>query len=909
MSENKLILEKAYEAGNYENKIYQQWEETGCFKGVVDPNKKPFSISMPPPNATGTLHLGHAVMLALQDIMIRHKRMSGYSTLWLPGTDHAAIATQSVVEKKLQSEGIANPRVELGREKLLAAIREFADNSKSTIRNQVRKMGSSCDWESEKYTLDEDLNKSVNTFFGRMYSDGLIYHGDRIVNWDPKMQTTVADDELERKEETAPFYTFQYGPFEIGTARPETKFGDKYVVMHPDDQRYKDYQHGEQFECEWINGPITATIIKDSAVDPEFGTGVMTITPWHDTTDFEIAQRHNLEFEQVIDFSGNLLPIAEEFAGMHISKARKLIVEKLDSKGLLVKTDLEYIHNLAVNYRGKGTVEPQIMKQWFIDVNKKAIDWKGEKASIKEVMQDTVNSGMIKIIPARFEKTYFHWINNLRDWCISRQIWWGHQIPVWFKVSPEDKSKWEQHPESSSFLLQALNIKIEKTIFSEEKPTEAGEWIRDPDTLDTWFSSALWTFSTLGWPEHTEKLKYFHPTSVLETGYDIIFFWVARMILASTYCLRSDNFSEAESIPFKEVYLHGLIKDREGKKMSKSRPETCIDPLKMIEKYGTDAVRLSLIVGNTPGNDMRLYEEKISGYRNFVNKIWNSARFALMNVEPQDFSEELQITAVKSLADKWILTKLNELIENVNSDLQKYHFSEAANNIYNFTWGTYCDWYLEISKGDQKNPGVLIYVLKTILKLLHPFTPFVTEVLWSHLDQDQLLINSSWPEVRSEFSFPQASDQLETIKSIITAIRKTRAEYKVEPVKKIEAIINGHQFTDLIKSEEEIIKRLARLENLVTQESSASVENSATTVINGIEIILPLAGMVDAEQEAKRLTKEIEKLQNFITKMESKLNNDNFVAKAPPQVIEREKDRLAQETINIQKLKKQLESL
>ncbi|MCA9374025.1 valine--tRNA ligase [Candidatus Peregrinibacteria bacterium] len=903
-------IDKAYEPQKHEETIYKKWEKEGSFHAEVDSKKKPYTISMPPPNATGTLHLGHATMLAIQDILIRQKRMQGYSSLWVPGTDHAAIATQSVVEKKLQDSGVQNPRHDLGREKLLEEIRKFVADSKDTIRTQVRKMGASCDWDREKYTLDEDLNHAVNTFFERMHKDGLIYHGDRIVNWDPNMQTTVADDEQEYKEEPTKFYYFQYGPVVIGTARPETKFADKIIVVHPDDERYKDL-HGKEFEVEWINGPIKARVIADECIDPEMGTGAMTITPAHSHVDFELAEKYNLEKPQIIDFDGKLLPVAGEFAGMHIDEAREKIVEKLDKKGLLVKIDENYVHNIAVNYRGKGVVEPQIMKQWFIDVNKKVIDWKGERMSIKEVLQDVVRSEMIKILPDRFEKTYFHWIDNLRDWCISRQIWWGHRIPMWYKVSEEDKKKWDQHPDSSSYLLQTMGLTIEDTVFGETAPKE-GHWIQDPDTLDTWFSSALWTFSTLGWPEQTKELEYFHPTAVLETGYDILFFWVARMILASTYCLRSDGLPEEKCIPFKEVYLHGMIRDINGQKMSKSRPETCIDPLDMIEKYGTDAVRLSLVVGNTPGNDMRLYEEKIAGYRNFVNKIWNASRFALMNVDNTTISTENIHEHVESRADMWVLTKLNELIQEVDNDLEKYRFSDAATKIYEFTWEKYCDWYLEISKGEHLNPTVLLYVLKTLLKLLHPFVPFVTEVLWSKLDQPTMIIHEKWPEYDERTVYQAESEEMETINAIISSIRSLRSERGVEPAKKIKATIYGGLWTEIIEEKREPIMRLARLEELIVETEGEKINNAAWQYINGVDIYLPLGDMIDIEQEKARLNKKLQQTEQKMESLSKRLQNEGFLRSAPEDVINKEKNLMAElekELANIQEKLKEIEEV
>lgn len=867
----------SFDAAEHEDRLYEKWMNSGSFLPSDNNDKEPFVVMMPPPNATGTLHLGHATMLAIEDIMVRYKRMKGHPTLYLPGTDHAAIATQSVVEKKLQDEGMKNPLEELGREGLLEKIREFVAGSQTTIRNQVKKMGTSCDWSREKYTFSDDMNHAVNTIFKMMYEDGLIYRGGRIVNWDPKMQTTVSDDELERVEEKAPFYTFKYGPFEIGTARPETKFGDKYVVMHPDDERYVQYKHGDTFECEWIHGKITATVLKDEAVDPEFGTGVMTITPWHDATDFEIASRHDLDKEQIIDFKGNLLPIAGEFAGMHINEARPKLVEKLKEKGLLVGVDEDYVHNLAVSYRGKGVVEPQIMEQWFVDVNKPVMDWKGKKLSIKEVLQDVVNSGMIELVPNRFDKIYFHWIDNLRDWCISRQIIWGHRIPVWYKDG-EIRSQ-------------------------EDSPGEG--WLQDEDTLDTWFSSGLWTFSTLGWPEKTPDLERFSPSSVLETGYDILFFWVARMIIQTTYAMRKSDYSEEKSIPFKTVYLHGLIRDVHGKKMSKSRPETCIDPLDMIDKYGTDAIRLSLMIGSTPGNDMRLYEEKIAGYRNFVNKIWNGARFVMMNLEGDKKSIE---RSELSRADKWILTRLNEIIESVTEKLDSYQFSDAGLMIYDFFWGEFCDWYVEMSKV-TKNEAVLKHVLETSLKLMHPFMPFVTEAIWENLNDNELLIISDWPEVNKDWDFPSESDEMDRVMEVVSAIRKLRAESKVDATKKIHAILFAHEDESLIQDKAEIIKRLANLGELEIHKTGEKVDKALTTFIGDIEVYLPLADLLDLGAEKLRITKEISNLESYFASLEKKLSNDGFVKNAPDQVIELEKGKLHEASQKLEKLRLQLEEL
>jgi valyl-tRNA synthetase len=866
-------IPKAYSAKDHEDSIYKMWEASGKFAPDEDPKKKPYSIMMPPPNATGTLHLGHATMLAIEDILIRFKRMQGYAALYLPGTDHAAIATQSVVEKKLQDGGMKNPRQELGREGLLAEIRKFVDLSKSTIRNQVRKMGTSCDWSRERYTFSDEMNTAVNELFRMMYEDGLIYRGGRMVNWDPKMQTTVADDELEYVEEKAPFYYFKYGPVVIGTARPETKFGDKVIVVHPKDKRYKDLI-GKEFDVEWIEGKIRAKVIADECIDMELGTGAMTITPAHSQVDFDLAQKYDLESPQIIDLEGKILSEwSKTCGGLSTKDARKKVVEILAAKGLVDHIDENYVHNVAVNYRGKGVVEPQIMKQWFVDVNKPAIDWKGKQRSIKEVLQDVVRSGMIRIIPDRFEKIYFHWIDNLRDWCISRQIWWGHRIPVWYKGE---------------------EMKVQ--------PDSPGKgWTQDEDTLDTWFSSQLWTFSTLGWPEKTPDLLRFAPSSVLETGYDILFFWVARMILGTTYALRRTGFSEEQSIPFKDVYLHGLIRDIDGKKMSKSRPETCIDPLDMIEKYGTDAIRLSLVIGSTPGNDMRLYEEKIAGYRNFVNKIWNGSRFVIMNLEA---NETIDVD-VLSRADKWILTRLNEIIEQVTEHLENYRFSEAGLTVYDFFWGEYCDWYLEISKV-LRNPAVLKHVLKTSLTLMHPFMPFVTETIWRNLCPGEMLMTAEWPRPNAKYNFPAEADEMGRIMDVIAAIRTLRAEANVEAAKKIHAVLIAHEDTALVQDKADVIRRLANLGELEILEEGKKIEKALSTFVGDVEIFLPLADLIDFDAEKKRLTKEITELENYFTSLEKKLSNKAFVKNAPEELIKKERTKMEETEQKLAKLKKQL---
>jgi valyl-tRNA synthetase len=708
---NEKLPEKLvhpYDPKNTEERVYKLWEESGFFNpdNLLGERKDAFTIIMPPPNVTGMLHMGHALMITLEDIMIRYKRMRGFKTLWLPGTDHAAIATQSKVEKEIQKKE-GKSRHNLGREEMLKRINDFAKESHDTIISQIKVMGASCDWSREAFTLDEKRNLAVNTIFKQMYDDGLIYRGNRIVNWDTKGQTTISDDEIVYEEHKGKFYTFKYGPFEIGTARPETKFGDKYVVMHPNDERYKDWKHMQKITLEWINGPIEATIIKDEMIDMEFGTGVMTITPWHSHEDFQLAEKYKLDKEQIIDKYGKLLPVAQEFAGMKITEAKDKIVEKLKEKGLLVSVDENYVNRVATAERTGGIIEPQIMLQWFIDVNKQfhpkgMTNQPGFTWSLKQLMRDKVESNQVKIIPDYFSKTYFHWIDNLKDWCISRQIWYGHRIPVWYK-----------------------NNEIYCGI---EAPKGEG-WKQDEDTLDTWFSSGLWTFSTLGWPEKTKDLETYHPTDVLETGYEILFFWVARMILMTGYAL--------ETIPFRTIYLHGTVRDAKGQKMSKSL-NNGIDPLDIAKKFGADAGRMALIVGTAPGTDSKISEEKIKGYKNFANKIWNVTRFVLDNTNENDFenTKENELTA-----------EFNAIAKDITSDMENYRFHLASEKIYQYIWHRFADEIIEESKKNPELKKILLPIWKDCLKILHPFIPFVTEEIWSMLPQEnkKLLMIEKWP--------------------------------------------------------------------------------------------------------------------------------------------------------------------
>lgn len=916
MQDKKNIPEKlltSYNPKDTENRIYQMWEESGFFnpdtlvdKGIISKDAEPFSIVLPPPNVTGTLHTGHAVMLVLEDIMTRFARMQGKKTLWLPGTDHAAIATQSKVEKLLEKEGIK--KADLGREEFLKRVNDYAMASHDTIVNQARKMGASLDWSREAFTLDEARTKAVYTAFTRMFNDGLIYRGHRMVNWDPKGQTVISDDELVYVEEKTKFYYLKYGPFIIGTARPETKFGDKYVVMHPDDKRYAEYKHGDKLTVEWINGPIEATIIKDEAIDMEFGTGVMTITPWHSAVDFELAEKYKLDKEQIIDQYGKLLPIAGDFAGLKINDARAKIIEKLDSKGLVERIE-DYTHNIATAERTGATIEPQLMTQWFIDVNKKfamkhsKIDGinEGDEVSLKDLMRKVVENGQTKILPERFEKVYYHWIENLRDWCISRQIWYGHRIPVWYdkegnKSLPKEttiyvarhgeslantngtiqgngespltelgkeqalelaqklkdknivkiiSSKLSRGKDTAEIIAKELGInKVEiwedlheidvgdlegtprdaltgKTAFERAIEIGTGETLdqleirakqinnkidaikeegnvliiihnafhsvckavrsniqkenflnfrarnpkiqncefetltnislpndssleQDPDTLDTWFSSGLWTFSTLGWPNETPDFKTFHPTSALETGHDILFFWVARMILMSTY--------HTGQIPFSNVYLHGMVRTADGKKMSKSLGDKAVDPLDIIERYGTDALRMACIVGVGPGNDLKLDENDIRGYSKFGNKIWNATRFVIENTNDLETVDESNLDA----DDQPHFDELRALVEEITKEMNEFKFYIVSEKLYHYFWHTFADIHIERAKTKIAEGGAGAISAKTFLALeidillraLHPFMPFITEELWSLLPNkksEQMLMVSQWP--------------------------------------------------------------------------------------------------------------------------------------------------------------------
>ncbi len=880
-------LDKAYEPKKFEEDIYKRWEESGFFnpdvcveKGVTAADADPFTIVLPPPNVTGTLHMGHAAMLAIEDCMVRYHRMKGDRTLWLPGTDHAAVATESKVEGILiKEEGMKKPKEEMGREAFLERVKKFAQESHDTIVNQSKKMGSSLDWSREAYTLDDVRSRAVRTVFKKMYDDGLIYRGYRVVNWSVKGQSTCSDDELEYIERPAKLYTFKYSkdfPISIATTRPETKLGDSAVAVHPEGKWARFI--GQEFDVPNFGQEghtLHIKVIGDEGIDDSFGTGALGVTTAHSPIDFEMYQKqkalgNDIGIIQVIGEDGRMTSNAgSEYVGLTVEEARAKVVAWLGETGLLEKEE-DIMQNAGTSDRFKDVVEPLPKTQWFIDVNKKVethdakIPALNGNLSLKERMQIVVREGNIEILPERFDKTYFHWIDNLRDWCISRQIWFGHQIPVWYRG--------------------------EEMYVGVEAP-EGEAWKQDPDTLDTWFSSGLWTFSTLGWPEETKDLRNFHPTSVLETGYDILFFWVARMILMTTYTLGD--------VPFKTVYLHGLVRDEQGRKMSKSLGNI-IDPLDMIEKYGTDATRLSLLLGSTPGNDMKLSEEKIAGFRNFTNKLWNMSRFMLLNIlEPK---KDIVKPEAKTLSDKWILSRLNQVIFESINDLEKYNLSSAGERLRDFTWGDLADWYLEIAKIEGKKQDILNYLLNSILKLWHPFMPYVTETLWKEIyGEENVLMVEKYPVVKES---PSGDEQIPffTLQRIVTQIRALRTEYKIEPAKKIKANFVGKGL-QVVEENKAIYMRLANLEDL--QINAEKSEAAISFVESGIEVYLDLSSAVDSEKERARIEKEIATVAPYVISLETKLAGD-FATSAPAPIVEKERAKLAEAKEKLEKLQSQL---
>ncbi|MBI2473801.1 valine--tRNA ligase [Candidatus Uhrbacteria bacterium] len=845
----KQDIPKAYEARDYEDDIYATWEKSGFFNpdNLPGERKETFSIVLPPPNVTGTLHMGHAVMLAIEDIMVRFNRMRWRKTLWLPGTDHAAIATSTKVETILyKTEG--KTRHDLGREEFLHRVEKFAQDSHDTIVNQCRKMGASLDWSREAYTLDAARNMAVNAAFKKMYDDGLIYRGYRVVNWDPLGQTTISDIEIVYKEVEATLYTFRYSkdfPISISSTRPETKVGDTAVAVHPEDERYKSFI-GKTFEnISFAGTMISIKVVADDSVDPTFGTGALGVTPAHSLIDADIAKRHGLAMKQVIGEDGNMTEAAGPLvAGKTTKQARETVVDWLRQEGLIEEEE-KTIQNLATAERSGGVIEPMPMLQWFIDVTKE-FERDGKTVTIKSLTQTAVRSGAIKIIPERFEKGYFQWVDNLRDWCISRQLWYGHRIPAWYR-----------HEE----------------IFIGTQPPEGEGWQQDSDTLDTWFSTGIWTCSTLGWPEQTSDLSTYHPTSVLETGYDILTFWVVRMVMMTTYLLNE--------VPFKTVYLHGLVRDELGRKMSKSL-DNIINPLDMIASYGADATRLSLVIGSTPGNDTKLSVAKVAGYRNFTNKLWNISRFVLMSVgEVRHIAEsELQ---PQTLADRWILSQFHLLQREITDHLEAYEFSQAGEKLRDFTWNQFADWYLEIAKIQKGSTTdhILLYLLERLLAYWHPFMPFVTETIWKQIDPEQLLMVHEWPLSPEPLIDLHAQRLFVQLQESIVAIRNIRSQHGVAPKQKINVIVVGQT---TMQEHPEVVRALAGVESLVFQNEIPSGEYTSS-VVGEIQLFVSLEGLVDKEQEHLKLTKERESTWKYAQSLEQKLANQEFVSKAPEQVV------------------------
>ncbi len=890
-------LPKTYDPSSVEDGIYAAWEASGVFNPdkLPDRNQKgePYCIMMPPPNRTGTLHMGHAAMLAIEDLLIRFHRMSGDRAVWIPGTDHAAIATQVKVEQLLVKEGMKDPRRELGREKFLERVVAFAEESGRTINKQVRKMGSSCDWSRERYTFDADRNRAVFEVFQMMFEDGLIERGYRVVNWDPQFQTTLSDDEVLTKDVTSRLITFKYAkdfPIAISTTRPETKFGDTAVAVHPDDKRYKKYI-GKTFEPIFCGKPLTIKIIADEAVDPAFGTGALGVTPAHSMIDADIAVRHGLPTVQVIDQHGKMMTdVGEGFAGLTIEAARKKIESTLEDDGLLIRTE-DVQQALPVAERGGAPVENLPSRQWFVRVNKPfklrqdtlGRCKKGDEVTLKDLMRHAVASGQINIVPERFDKVYFHWIDNLRDWCISRQIWFGHRIPVWYSES---------------------RMKV-----ADKSPGK--DWEQDPDTLDTWFSSGMWTFSALGWPDKKawKALRDFHPTAVLETGYDILFFWVARMILMSTYAIGE--------VPFKDVYLHGLVRDEQGRKMSKSLGNA-LDPLELIPKYGTDAVRLSLLMGTTPGQDTKLSEAKIEGFRNFTNKLWNISRFILTTIGTDDPEVGTQFIApvparsgktegvmnhAPTLADEWILSRLADVSAAVTERLQTYQFSQAGELLRDFTWGDLADWYLEIAKVEKGKSAILRDVLASLLKLWHPFMPFVTEHIWQTAGMEGSLIAAPWPELVNTSAGEAA--HFEKLRVLVTDMRRLRAEQGIEAAKKVEfSMVADEAFAELVGDNTEWIKRLVNATSFEYVETVS--QGWAETVSGSVTIGLNVAGAVDVVKELAKAEKELADVEKYIASTQAKLQNADFLAKAPEPVVRTMEEKLAEALEKMKALRKRV---
>lgn len=860
MSERKL--NDKYNPKEFEEKLYNEWEQKGYFKPSMDKTKESYCIVMPPPNVTGKLHMGHALDGTLQDVLIRYKRMCGYNTLWIPGTDHAAIATEvKVVEKMKKEEGLT--KADITREQFLERAWAWTKEYGGTIQKQQRRLGCSCDWDRTRFTMDEGLSDAVLEQFVNLYNKGLIYKGTRMINWCPSCHTSISDAEVEFEEEASHLWHIRYqikGTDKyviVATTRPETMLGDTGVAVHPEDERYKDLV-GKKVILPIMNKEIP--IVADDFVEKEFGTGAVKLTPAHDPNDYAASQRHNLEIIEVFDENwkmGNLVP---EYKGLDIYEARKRIVEKLQEIGALVKIE-DYTHNVGKCYRCHHTIEPKISEQWFVKMKPLA------EPAIK-----AVKDGKTRFIPERFDKIYYNWMDNIQDWCISRQLWWGHRIPAYY-------------------CTKCNNIMVTESIPHKCEKCGNTEFTQDEDTLDTWFSSALWPFSTLGWPEQTEDLKYFYPTSTLVTGYDIIFFWVARMIFSA--------IEHTGEVPFKDVFIHGIVRDSLGRKMSKSLGNG-IDPLEIIEKYGTDALRFSLVLGISPGNDIRYMPEKLESAANFANKLWNASKFVLGNLEEIDYDTMPQKLCYE---DKWILSKLNKLIKETTINLNNYDLGVWTQKVYDFIWGEFCDWYIEMVKPrlydkENKTREVAQYTLNKVLgdslKLLHPIMPFITEEIYTKLyNNDESIMISSWPKYSEEFNFAKEEKQIEKIKQIIIGIRNIRTNMNVHPAKKSTLIFVTENDEEMIIDSQEFIKKLGFADKIIVQGNKNNIPQNAMSVLNEeLEVYLPFDELVDIEEEKKRLQGEKQKLEAEVERASKMLSNPGFVNKAPENKIKEEKEKL-----------------
>ena len=881
-------LAKTYDPKGIEDRLYQKWLDKKYFHAEVDHRKTPFTIVIPPPNITGQLHMGHALDNTMQDILIRFKRMQGYNALWQPGTDHASIATEVKIIEKLKEQGI--DKHDLGREKFLERAWEWKKEYGGRIISQLKKLGSSCDWDRERFTMDEGCNKAVTEVFCKMHEKGWIYKGARIINWCPVCNTSISDAEVEYEEQAGHFWHIKYPLIEedgsvstkefleFATTRPETMLGDTAVAVNPDDDRYKSII-GRKVLLPIVNREIP--IIADSYVDMEFGTGVVKITPAHDPNDFEVGKRHNLPVINIMNDDATINKNGGKFEGMDRYEARKAIVEELDKMGLLVRIE-DYSHNVGTHDRCKTTIEPLVKEQWFVKMDE----------LIKPAVE-AVKNGDIKLIPKRMEKTYFNWTDNIRDWCISRQLWWGHRIPAYYCDECGEVVVAKKMPE--------VCPKCGCTHFTQ-----------DPDTLDTWFSSALWPFSTLGWPEQTEDLKYFYPTDVLVTGYDIIFFWVIRMIFS--------GYEQMGERPFKTVLFHGLVRDSQGRKMSKSLGNG-IDPLEIIDQYGADALRLTLITGNAPGNDMRFYYEKVEANRNFANKVWNASRFIMMNME----GKEITVPAVSELepVDKWILSKCNTLVKDVTENMENFDLGIAVQKVYDFIWDEFCDWYIEMVKprlynsDDAKSQNAALYTLKSVLidalKLLHPYMPFITEEIFCTLQsEEESIMISKWPEYSEDKNYPKEEKDIEIIKEAVRGIRNIRTEMNVAPSKKatVYVVSEDEGIRSTFEEGKLFFATLSYASEVLVQKDKTGIADDAVSVmIAGAALYIPFAELVDIQAEIERLEKEEKRLAGEIARCEGMLKNEKFISKAPEAKVAEEKEKLAKYTNLAEQVKARLAQL